>query len=87
MKEQQAYDVISNGSVMVLKGSPKTFERAIMVALKALRKQIPEKPTIKQLGDDIEVKCPACGDVHIFMDARKGYDYCHNCGKKYDWGK
>lgn len=60
---------------------------AMELAIEALQKQIPGKPTIKQLGDDIEVTCPVCGHCHIFMAAKKGDNYCSNCGKKFDWGR
>lgn len=52
----------------------------------AIRKQIPMKPVVKQLGKDIDVYCPACGDDMIHMDTRKGHPFCCNCGQRFDWG-
>lgn len=59
---------------------------AYEVCKKALEKQIAKKPKVKQLGEDIEVKCPTCSDYHMFINANRGNDYCSTCGQKLDWG-
>ena len=65
----------------------KAVEDARLVACEALEKQIPKKPTVKHLGDDLEVQCPACKDYHMFIDAREGNDFCSTCGQKLDWSE
>ena len=54
---------------------------------KGVEKQNPEKPETKVLGEDIEWWCPNCGENHILMDSKKGFDFCHHCGQKLDWGE
>lgn len=63
---------------------------AIDVAIQALEKQIPKKPTYD--GDGYapdgtfvwdEWLCPCCGERYeVDYD---DYDYCPNCGQKLDW--
>lgn len=57
------------------------------VTVLALKKQMPMKPMIKYLGDDVEVECPCCTHCVIFMDSKKGNNYCQNCGQRLDWGE
>lgn len=51
----------------------------------AKEKQIPKKPKVKPLGEDIEVECPACGHIHIFLATKKGDKFCNDCGQAIDW--
>ena len=61
-----------------------------LIAIQALGKQIPKKPTYE--GDGYapdgtfiwdEWLCPSCGKRYeIDYD---DYDYCPNCGQKIDW--
>ena len=67
-----------------------SFENAYEMAIQALEKQIPKKPTYE--GDGYapdgtfiwdEWLCPSCGKRYeIDYD---DYDYCPNCGQKIDW--
>jgi hypothetical protein len=49
---------------------------AFNMALNALRKQIPKKPTFRK-GTTYSF-CPNCGSDQI-------HDYCGTCGQKIDW--
>lgn len=63
---------------------------ALQMAIQALEKQIPKKPTYD--GDGYapdgtfvwdEWLCPCCGERYeVDYD---DYDYCPNCGQKLDW--
>lgn len=63
---------------------------AFSLAIQALEKQIPKKPTYD--GDGYapdgtfvwdEWLCPCCGERYeVDYD---DYDYCPNCGQKLDW--
>lgn len=53
----------------------------------AVEKQRAKKPKTKTLCGDIEWWCPGCGESHIMMDSKKGFDYCHHCGQKLDWSE
>ena len=64
--------------------------KSIEIAIQALEKQIPKKPTYE--GDGYapdgtfvfdEWLCPCCGKRYeVDYD---DYDYCPNCGQKLDW--
>ena len=53
----------------------------------AVEKQRAKKPKTKTLCGDIELWCPGCGESHIMMDSKKGFDYCHHCDQKLDWSE
>lgn len=62
-------------------------DKAILMALKALEKQIPKKPIEKFTGDEYVCECPICltytpNEVEI-----QSIQYCSWCGQKLDWGK
>lgn len=52
-----------------------------------VERQRAKKPKTKILCGDIEWWCPNCGESHIMMDSKKGFDFCHHCGQKLDWGE
>lgn len=52
------------------------LQESIDMAIKALEKQIPKKPTDRCMYKE----CPACGEVEIEF-----CKYCPNCGQKLDW--
>ena len=66
------------------------LQESIDMAIKALEKQIPKKPTYE--GDGYapdgtfvwdEWLCPCCGARYeVDYD---DYDFCPNCGQKIDW--
>ena len=68
-----------------------SFENAYEMAIQALEKQIPKKPTYE--GDGYapdgtfvydEWICPCCENRYeLYYD--DDYDYCPNCGQKIDW--
>lgn len=53
----------------------------------AVERQRAKKPKTKILCGDIEWWCPNCGEIHIMLDSKKGFDFCHHCGQKLDWGE
>ena len=60
-----------------------------MVAVKALKKQIPMKPNNMKTIFDFSGKyyttkgdCPACNSEGLY----KSDFYCNKCGQKLDWG-
>lgn len=69
----------------------KEYGKALRVAVKALEKQIPKKPIMKQYFEDLEEEylcCPTCGEIltdRIPVDNKTFYFHCMNCGQKLDW--
>ena len=65
--------------------------KSLVVAIKALEKQIPKKPIMKSYFDDMEEEylcCPTCGEIltdRIPIDNKDFYFHCLNCGQKLDW--
>ena len=53
----------------------------------AMERKRAKKPKTKILCGDIEWWCPNCGESHIMMDSKKGFDFCHHCGQKLDWSE
>lgn len=91
MTEQEAIEWLE---CIVYEQAP-TTQRAMLLSIKALEKQIPKKPNIEgdgyadgHLVYDTWI-CPNCEkDYEIDYD---DYDYCPNCGQKiakpvFDWG-
>lgn len=59
-------------------------DKAILMAIKALEKQIPKKPIILDtLNGDIDYECPLCGR-QVMADAESRNKYCGECGCKFD---
>lgn len=62
-------------------------DKAILMALKALEKQIPKKPIERFTGNEYVCECPTC---HGLTDTPKevviqSVQYCSWCGQKLDW--
>ena len=64
------------------------YKKALVLAIKALRKQIPMKPNnIKDILDfsgnyyTSRGNCPMCGRERV----SKSDLYCDKCGQKFDW--
>lgn len=62
-----------------------SIEKAYGMAIQALEKQIPMKPT--EINDECGYfECPACGDLIYAEGARfEEHKYCLSCGQKLDW--
>ena len=90
MKVQEAIDLIKQVPLYryecdLEKCRQSDLFNALNIAINCMEKQIPKNPIVKPLGQDIEVECPTCGNVHIFLDTKKGDKYCNHCGQKIDW--
>lgn len=61
------------------------MNEALNMAIKALEKQMPKKPT--EINDECGYfECPTCGDLIYAEGARfKEHKYCLSCGRKLDW--
>lgn len=64
------------------------YKKALVLAIKALRKQIPMKPNnIKDILDfsgnyyTSRGNCPCCKE-----GLNRSFIYCNKCGQKLDWG-
>ena len=56
------------------------------LAISALKKQIPKKPT--HIINDDYAECPACGNANFEYGIRNwGCKYCPDCGQALDWSK
>lgn len=78
MSNQEALNEIMMSCVMVLSDRIK-FEKAISIAMEALRKQIPME--VKEIHVD-EYFCPACGEQNNCGDiCLIGDSYCPKCGQ------
>ena len=56
---------------------------AIDLAIEALDKQIPKKPTMGKYG---HTECACCGwIVESFCGDLEQYPFCPNCGQAIDW--
>ena len=57
--------------------------KAISMAIEALEKQIPKKPTMGKYG---HTECACCGwIVESFCGDLEQYPFCPNCGQAIDW--
>lgn len=67
------------------------LQESIDMAIKALEKQIPKKPIMKQYFENLEEQylcCPTCGEIltdRMPADNKTFYFHCMNCGQKFDW--
>ena len=61
------------------------FENALVLAIDALEKQIPKKPTSTR-GKYGHTECTCCGwIVESFCGDLEQYPFCPNCGQAIDW--
>ena len=61
------------------------FENALALAIDALEKQIPKKPT-RTRGKYGHTECACCGwVVESFCGDLEQYPFCPNCGQAIDW--
>lgn len=65
----------------------KADKKAMYLAINAINKQIPKKPTnfaIENNGYTIyDCECPTCGQSHRELFP---FGFCIHCGQKIDWG-
>ena len=63
--------------------------KSLDIAISALEKQIPKKPTYEEIGNvygAIKRTCAKCGDVCLISEDAKPFEhYCRYCGQKIDW--
>lgn len=60
------------------------------MAIEALEKQIPKKPTPVILGEifkDAFYTCPCCGDDWNVNEYGSAMEYCWTCGQAIDWSE
>lgn len=65
------------------------IEDACMLAVEALKKQIPKKPVLENTKGIVGIDmwhCPVCKD-EIISDWNRDIanPYCHHCGQEIDW--
>ena len=61
------------------------FESSLALAIEALEKQIPKKPT-RTRGKYGHTECACCGwIVESFCGDLEQYPFCPNCGQAIDW--
>jgi Zn finger protein HypA/HybF involved in hydrogenase expression len=84
MTESEALKIL-NISPEIKKEIPNLAE-VYEVAVKALEKQIPKKPSAMESTNKLTngyFECPVCKDV-VGVDDMQDV-YCPNCGQKLDW--
>ena len=70
------------GKIDTCRGKDKECAEAAVI--KALKKQIPKKPTMGKYG---HTECACCGwVVESFCGDLEQYPFCPNCGHAIDWG-
>lgn len=83
MTEQKAIEYIENHGYI--------SDDVKDMAIKALEKHIPKKPTEEQIDfEEFVCICPTCKYTceYGFEDFRdRKYEYCPMCGQKLDWGE
>ena len=61
----------------------KCTRTSLDIAIEALEKQIPKKPTMGKYG---HTECACCGwVVETFCGDLEQYPFCPNCGQAIDW--
>ena len=84
MDEKKAIERINRFMMWMSDGTKK----ALHLSVKALERQIPNKPLEKHYEDEgeqpyIKYKCPSCDNKYQIT---KDYDeYCNKCGQKINW--
>lgn len=64
--------------------------KSLDIAISAIEKQIPKKPTYEEIGNvygALKRTCAKCGDVCLISEDAKPFEhYCRYCGQAFDWG-
>ena len=82
MTNEEAIDYLRNS----LGKGPGIHELAVNIAVEAIQKQIPKKPTDKEIlsldfgQQELYGTCPSCGKEVYFSE-----DVCHECYQRLDW--
>lgn len=76
--EQQAFNDLER---YLLRNEPPAY-KALALGMKALKKQIPQKPLS---GADHYASWRSCPVCH--SKQHNTYNYCTHCGQALDWGK
>lgn len=96
MKPEEAIQAVKEVAGMSLPWNDRHYE-ALQMALSALEKQIPKKPTEtidRAWGIPCrQAVCPECdyylGQIHFLGDGKRKIAYCERCGQAVDfseWG-
>ena len=67
-----------------------SYKFDLQMAIKALEKQIPKKPKVKEETYSRLYDCPSCGGYLVSkidgeLCSGQKYKYCHRCGQALDW--
>lgn len=84
MKIQEAIKILK----MEMLGDSEQMEYAKQMAIKALEKQIPKKPILKEYGVLVPYPfCSWCDNplIDTLNDSWHKEKFCHECGQKIDW--
>lgn len=79
MTENEAKDLVYDLNMNLAENGEEEYCKALDMAIKALEKQIPYKPTLENLTIGVG-KCK-CGVEFL----NKATTYCGNCGQKLDF--
>ena len=60
-----------------------TLDAYMIVAINAMKKQLPMKPFIDR--DQGYIQCPSCNWAIIYMDEPESHVHCLHCGQKFNW--
>ena len=72
------------GGLCRRKGGPVAETEVIEMAVRILKKQIPQKP-VNPDEDYGTFRCPACGGLIYTEDRLEKHKFCLLCGQALDW--
>ena len=82
MTNQEAISAIETAKGECEWNAPLDYQIAFDIAIRALRKQIPQRPILIHSDGEEEYLCPVC---------KKPFGYCHAycayCGQSLDWSE
>ena len=87
MTAQKAIETIEAAIAEVEWNYPLDYAEAFEEAIKALKKQIPKKPTPQErqhIRYSMNYTCPSCG---MNFNGTGIASYCYHCGQALDWGE
>ena len=85
MTPQEAIETIKIAIAEVEWNYPMDYAVAFEVAIEALEKQIPKKPTpLVNVYPDGQYECPIC-ECGLRANKKWQDKYCCNCGQPIDW--